>query len=61
MTDEQKAELIAALTAELEGYERYGKKDRAAAVKKQLTELGGKPETPQKRAAKKTKKNKTEL
>jgi hypothetical protein len=62
LTEEQKADRIAALTRELAGYERYGQKDRAKEVKAELDRLGADAAPPQKRAAKKAKpKKKTEL
>jgi hypothetical protein len=57
VTDEQKAELIAALVRELEGYEKYGRKDRAAEVKKQLDAIGAEGKPPAKRATKSKKKS----
>lgn len=55
-------ETIAALVRELEGYEKYGRKDRAAEVKAQLDALGAEGAPPAKRARKRaTKKKSTKL
>lgn len=55
LTDEQRADRIAALTRELHTYETYGKPDRAKEVKAELDRLGAQGQTPQKRTAKKAK------
>jgi hypothetical protein len=58
---EDPKDLIPALTVELEHYERYGMKERAAEVKKQLTALGAKAAPPAKRATKAKAKKSTKL
>ena len=52
MTDEEKADRIAALIREREGYERRGMDDRVAAINADLHALGEKAATPAARAAK---------
>jgi hypothetical protein len=55
LTDQQRADRIAALVREQEGYEKYGKTDRVKEVQAQLDALGAEGAPPQKRAAKKAK------
>ena len=52
VTDEQRAAHIAALIRERDGYERYGRADRVAAVDEELRRLGGEGERPGRRATK---------
>lgn len=63
LTDEQRADRIAALTRELRHYETYDQADRAGQVRAELDRLGAEGETPHKRAAKRASKTKkrTEL
>lgn len=51
-------ETIAALVREMEGYEKYGRKDRAAEVKAQLDAIGADAKPPAKRASKRATKSK---
>jgi len=52
MTDEQAKEHAAALSRELEHYERYGLEDRAKEVRAELRKLGAAGKPPAKRATK---------
>jgi hypothetical protein len=55
LSNEQRAAKIAALTTELQHYEKYGNADRAKAVKAQLDFYAADAKPPAKRAAKKAK------
>lgn len=61
LTDEQRANRIAALTQELQGYETYGNKERAKEVKAELDRLGAEGKAPAQRAKKAKPKAHTEL